>query len=158
MRCHACGEPVDPEDRFCAACGEVVEQAAEQTGVIGAVSTGTGPIQALRSGRGSDLPPGSALLIVHRGPGEGGEYPLEAGADVITVGRSPESGIFLDDVTVSRRHAEFRHGGEGWSVRDSGSLNGTYVNRKRVDSLALRGGEEVQIGKFRFVFLAGPEG
>ena len=64
---------------------------------------------------------------------------------------------FLDDVTVSRRHAEFRRGAEGWSVRDVGSLNGTYVNRVRVDDQRLMGGEEVQVGKFRFVFLVGVE-
>ena len=73
----------------------------------------------------------------------------------MTVGRAPESAIFLDDVTVSRRHAEFRHGAQGWSVRDVGSLNGTYVNRVRVDDQQLHGGDEVQIGKFRFVFLLG---
>ncbi len=71
------------------------------------------------------------------------------------MGRAPEAAIFLDDVTVSRHHAEFRHGAEGWSVRDVGSLNGTYVNRVRVEDQHLNGGDEVQIGKFRFVFLLG---
>jgi len=94
---------------------------------------------------------------VHRGPSEGSEFLLPADADVVGVGRSPESEVFLDDVTVSRRHAEFRRGADGWSVRDVGSLNGTYVNRVRVDDQRLNGGDEVQIGKFRFVFLVGVE-
>ncbi|MFY9230727.1 MAG: FHA domain-containing protein, partial [Candidatus Nanopelagicales bacterium] len=98
-----------------------------------------------------------ALLVVHRGPGEGQEYVLDAASDLMTVGRSEDADIFLDDVTVSRHHAEFRHGAEGWSVRDIGSLNGTYVNRVRVEDQQLSGGDEVQIGKFRFVFLLGLE-
>jgi pSer/pThr/pTyr-binding forkhead associated (FHA) protein len=76
-------------------------------------------------------------------------------ADVTTAGRHPESDIFLDDVTVSRRHAEFRKTAEGFFVRDVGSLNGSYVNRERIDDSALQGGDEVQIGKFRLVFLTG---
>jgi pSer/pThr/pTyr-binding forkhead associated (FHA) protein len=113
----------------------------------------SGSQPAVGSGRGADIPSGGALLVVHRGPGQGSEFLLPANADVIGVGRTPESDVFLDDVTVSRRHAEFRRGAEGWSVRDVGSLNGTYVNRVRVDDQRLRGGDEVQIGKFRFVFL-----
>jgi len=74
------------------------------------------------------------------------------------VGRHPESDIFLDDVTVSRRHAEFHRSGETFSVRDVGSLNGTYLNRERIDEAPLAGGDEVQIGKFRLVFFAGPRG
>ena len=93
--------------------------------------------------------------MVHRGPGEGSEFALNA--DLLTVGRSPDSEVFLDDVTVSRRHAEFRRGSSGWSIRDAGSLNGTYVNRRRVEDHQLNGGDEVQIGKFRFVFLVGVE-
>jgi pSer/pThr/pTyr-binding forkhead associated (FHA) protein len=107
------------------------------------------------SGRQFELPTGSAMLVVHRGPGEGTEFVLNPASAVVTVGRAPEAGIFLDDVTVSRHHAEFRHGAEGWSVRDIGSLNGTYVNRIRVEDQHLGGGDEVQIGKFRFVFLLG---
>jgi hypothetical protein len=155
---------VHPEDRFCAACGASLAGAEEldQTGAITAVpgpgpATGTGPAAALGSGIHRELPTGSALLVVHRGPAEGSEFLLPADADVVGVGRSPESDVFLDDVTVSRRHAEFRRGADGWSVRDVGSLNGTYVNRVRVDDQRLDGGDEVQIGKFRFVFLVGVE-
>ena len=75
--------------------------------------------------------------------------------DDATAGRHPESDIFLDDVTVSRRHAEFYRRGDRFTVRDVGSLNGTYVNRERIEEAALSGGDEVQVGKFRLVFLTG---
>jgi pSer/pThr/pTyr-binding forkhead associated (FHA) protein len=151
MKCASCGEPLEPGDRFCSSCGHPVPE-ADDTGVLQSVSD-SGSQPAVGSGRGADIPSGGALLVVHRGPGQGSEFLLPANADVIGVGRTPESDVFLDDVTVSRRHAEFRRGAEGWSVRDVGSLNGTYVNRVRVDDQRLRGGDEVQIGKFRFVFL-----
>ena len=99
------------------------------------------------------LPAGSALLIAHGGPNAGARFLLDQ--DVTTAGRHPEADIFLDDVTVSRKHVEFRRSGEGFMVVDSGSLNGTYVNNDRVDSLQLRTGNEVQIGKFRLTFYAG---
>jgi len=100
------------------------------------------------------LPAGSALLVVRRGPNAGSRFLLDE--DVTTAGRHPESDIFLDDVTVSRRHAEFRRDGGSFSVRDVGSLNGTYVNRERIETANLANGDEVQIGKFRLVFLTGP--
>ncbi len=97
------------------------------------------------------LAPGSALLVVKRGPNAGSRFLLDE--DVTSAGRHPDSDIFLDDVTVSRRHAEFRREGSGYTVHDVGSLNGTYVNRESVDSAPLTGGDEVQIGKFRLVYL-----
>jgi hypothetical protein len=100
------------------------------------------------------LPPGMALLVVRRGPNAGARFLLDH--DVTTSGRHPDSDIFLDDVTVSRRHAEFHRGPSGFTVRDVGSLNGTYVNRERVESATLSNSDEVQIGKFRLVFIAGP--
>src|SRR6188472_2536643 len=107
------------------------------------------------SGRVSgSLPPGMALLVVRRGPNAGARFLLDH--DVTTSGRHPDSDIFLDDVTVSRRHAEFHRDGGTFTVRDVGSLNGTYVNRERVESATLSNGDEVQIGKFRLVFVAGP--
>ena len=102
----------------------------------------------------SSLPPGMALLVVRRGPNAGARLLLDH--DVTTSGRHPDSDIFLDDVTVSRRHAEFHRGASGFTVRDVGSLNGTYVNRERVESATLNNSDEVQIGKFRLVFIAGP--
>ncbi|WP_299034628.1 FHA domain-containing protein [uncultured Pseudokineococcus sp.] len=100
------------------------------------------------------LPPGSALLVVQRGPNQGARFLLDAGRT--TAGRNPDSDIFLDDVTVSRRHAEFLREGSGpatrFLVRDASSLNGTYVNRERVDEVGLSAGDEVQVGKYRLVF------
>ena len=101
------------------------------------------------------LPVGSALLVVKRGPNAGSRFLLDQ--PTTSAGRHPDSDIFLDDVTVSRRHAEFRSDGDEFQVVDVGSLNGTYVNREPVDSATLANGDEVQIGKFRLVFLTGPK-
>lgn len=101
------------------------------------------------------LPPGSALLVVKRGPNAGSRFLLDQA--ITSAGRHPDSDIFLDDVTVSRRHAEFRLENNEFNVVDVGSLNGTYVNREPVDSAVLANGDEVQIGKFRLVFLTGPK-
>ncbi len=99
------------------------------------------------------LPAGSALLVVKRGPNAGSRFLLDQA--VTTAGRHPESDIFLDDVTVSRRHAEFRKNGDSYEVVDVGSLNGTYVNREPKNSAVLANGDDVQVGKFRLVFLIG---
>ena len=98
------------------------------------------------------LPAGSALLIAHSGPNSGARFLLDQ--DVTTAGRHPNADVFLDDVTVSRKHVEFRRTADGFRVVDSMSLNGTYVNNDRVDTLLLRTGNEVQIGKFRLTFYA----
>jgi pSer/pThr/pTyr-binding forkhead associated (FHA) protein len=100
------------------------------------------------------LPSGSALLVVKRGPNAGSRFLLDQ--PVTSAGRHPDSDILLDDVTVSRRHAEFRLQDDGgWAVVDVGSLNGIYVNRQAVDSAVLANNDQVQIGKFRLVFLTG---
>lgn len=98
------------------------------------------------------LPPGVALLVVTHGPNAGARFLLDL--DVITAGRSVDSDIFLDDVTVSRQHAEFRRVANGFAIVDLGSLNGTYVNGERVNESRLRGGDTVQIGRFHLVFRA----
>lgn len=100
------------------------------------------------------LPRTSALLIVERGPSSGARFLLDA--ERTLAGRSEHADIFLDDVTVSRRHAEFVRELDDFVVRDVGSLNGTYVNRERVESVLLRAGDEVQIGKFRMTFHPSP--
>ena len=97
----------------------------------------------------ASLQPGTALLRVDHGPNAGSRFLLDA--DLTTVGRHPSSDIFLDDVTVSRKHAQFRREDGGFVVRDVGSLNGTYVNRERIDVAPVHTGDEVQIGKFRLV-------
>lgn len=160
--CVSCGQQVERYSTSCATCGAPLDGGLEHTGVITAITGtfgqgGSGHLSPVGSGRGGALTSGSAMLIVLRGPGEGTEFPLDAGADLVTVGRSPNADVFLDDVTVSRHHADIRRGAQGWSIRDAGSLNGTYINRKRVEDHQLGGGDEIQIGKFRFVFLVGVE-
>jgi hypothetical protein len=159
--CTACGTENLPGSRFCAHCGAPLPQPAP-TGVD---VTRTLTLGAARQAGDADpefsaeahqgaveaLTPGSALLVVKRGPNAGSRFLLDQ--DVTTAGRHPDSDIFLDDVTVSRRHAEFRREGSGYTVHDVGSLNGTYVNRERIDIAPLSGGDEVQIGKFRLVYL-----
>ena len=98
------------------------------------------------------LPSGSALLIVRRGPNSGARFLLDS--DVTSVGRHPNADIFLDDVTVSRRHAEFLRHGRRFEVKDLGSLNGTYFDGVRIESAPLTDGAEVQVGKFRLTFYA----
>jgi FHA domain/zinc-ribbon domain len=159
--CTRCGHENPDDARFCAQCGAPLghgEQAgsAEATSIIsGAFDDLAGPEVSddAHAGAVDTLPPGSALLVVKRGPNAGSRFLLDQ--DVTTAGRHPDSDIFLDDVTVSRRHAEFRREGGTYVVHDVGSLNGTYVNRQRIDVAALSGGDEVQIGKFRLLYLTG---
>ena len=133
------------------------ERGPEQTSVFRAdflaepesVETPAPPVTGVEA-----LPAGSALLVVKRGPNAGSRFLLDQ--STTSAGRHTESDIFLDDVTVSRRHAEFRREGGEFVVVDVGSLNGTYVNREPVDTAVRASGDEVQIGKFRLVFLTGP--
>lgn len=101
------------------------------------------------------LPVGSALLVAHEGPNRGARFLLDQ--DRVTVGRHPDADIFLDDVTVSRQHAVFEREGSDFRMTDTGSLNGTYINHDRVDSIILRTGMELQIGKFRLSYYAGTQ-
>lgn len=99
----------------------------------------------------NSLPSGAALLVVRRGPDLGARFLLDAESTI--AGRHPETDIFLDDVTVSRKHAEFVRQGTTFHVRDLGSLNGTFVGGKRIDGdVVLEDGIEVQVGKFKFTF------
>lgn len=102
------------------------------------------------------LPADSALLIVKRGPSDGSRFLLDV--DVTTAGRHPNAEIFLDDVTVSRKHAEFRRTADGFTVTDLASLNGTYLNGSRVDSARLHDGDEVQVGKFKLTYYSANAG
>jgi pSer/pThr/pTyr-binding forkhead associated (FHA) protein len=99
-----------------------------------------------------DRSEGTGLLVVKRGPNAGARFLLDN--DVTRAGRHPESDIFLDDITVSRRHAEFVRGDGVYTVRDVGSLNGTYVNHERIEEARLTSGDEVQVGKFKLVYVA----
>ncbi len=163
--CSRCGHQNPDDAHFCSNCGQSLTPVAEPrssgetTKVIPKVGVDeTGDIpeagddgHAAHTGAVESLPTGSALLVVKRGPNAGSRFLLDQ--DVTTAGRHPDSDIFLDDVTVSRRHVEFRREGNGFSVHDVGSLNGTYVNREPIDSASLSGGDEVQIGKFRLTYL-----
>jgi pSer/pThr/pTyr-binding forkhead associated (FHA) protein len=102
-----------------------------------------------------ELEPGQALVQVKRGPNAGSTFLLDA--DASAVGRSTESDVFLDDVTVSRKHATFERRAGEWFVRDAGSLNGTYVNGEQVDETKLAGGDLVQIGRFKLMFFQAGE-
>jgi pSer/pThr/pTyr-binding forkhead associated (FHA) protein len=100
------------------------------------------------------LAPGAGMLVVKRGPNAGSQFRLDRA--VLSAGRHPASDIFLDDITVSRRHAEFRREEGKFHVVDLGSLNKTYLNREPVDAAVLASGDEIQIGNFRLIFIAGP--
>ncbi|MGP3967745.1 FHA domain-containing protein [Streptomyces sp. 6N223] len=167
LACGRCGFRNAATSRFCSNCGNQLqpgEGTSETTSTISitgleaydAEATGQHPAPTLSpeaQAAVDALPPGSALLIVRRGPNAGSRFLLDG--DLTTAGRHPQSDIFLDDVTVSRRHVEFRrqHDG-GFTVSDVGSLNGTYVNREPIDSAVLGNGDEVQIGKYRLVYFA----
>jgi pSer/pThr/pTyr-binding forkhead associated (FHA) protein len=162
MRCSRSGHESPEGSRFCARCGTAFAQGGigESTTVIFKVGGDEIVIDSdlptladAHAGVAESLPAGAALLAVKRGPNVGSRFLLDR--DVTTVERHPDSDIFLDDITVSRRHVELQREGSGLSVGDVGSLNGTYVNRKPVD-VATLSGDEVQVGKFRFVYLAGP--
>jgi hypothetical protein len=126
------------------------------SGEAAKVETGDRALNPVDAAAVDALPTGHALLVVQRGPGSGSRFLLDE--DVVHAGRHPDSGIFLDDVTVSRRHAEFHRNGDTFTVTDVGSLNGTYVNRDRIDTVQLTDSDEVQIGKYRLVFFSGHEG
>ncbi|MCW2795262.1 FHA domain-containing protein [Nocardioides sp.] len=175
--CTACGKQNPDDARFCAQCGTRLDTPAApapaaaqpldestatiqigvgDTGTASKVETSDRQLNPVDAAAVDALPAGHALLVVQRGPGSGSRFLLDA--DVITAGRHPDSEIFLDDVTVSRRHAEFNRSGDTFTVHDAGSLNGTYVNRDRIDRVQLKDGDEVQIGKYRLVFFSGHEG
>ncbi len=157
MRCPNCDHLNESGANFCSRCGSPLATAeAEATATLVPIE-----VESEEEAHLKDLKPGQACVIVRRGPAAGTKFTMDG--DVVTVGRHPQSDIFLNDITVSRRHAELRRqqgspgggvGGGRYEVTDLGSLNGTYVNRARVDSSALSSGDELQIGKFRLLFLA----
>jgi pSer/pThr/pTyr-binding forkhead associated (FHA) protein len=157
--CTNCGHANAAGARFCSSCGAVLDAGSgEETTITFAPIDATGEVldEELALALG-ELPESTAMVVVKRGPNAGSKFVLDS--DVIRAGRHPDSDIFLDDITVSRRHAEIHRGDGGYSVRDAGSLNGTYLNRERIDEAPLTNGDELQIGKFRLVFFegSGPE-
>ncbi len=175
--CTQCGHQNPDGARYCARCGEPLGAQTERAGgEVGRIAeppsglqdttctipvVGSGPDDSVVTDKLSEedqtavraLPAGSALLIVRRGPNEGSRFLLQS--EDVTIGRHPDSEIFLDDITVSRHHATISRSADGWTIVDKGSLNGTYVRRTLIDgTVTLRHGDEVQVGKFRFTFFA----
>lgn len=155
MFCNQCGHRNPEGSNFCSSCGGVLERVDDldpATVTLAPVEGSGEPVEEEVVINLGELPADSGLLVVKRGPNLGSRYLL--GEGVTTVGRHPGSSIFLDDVTVSRRHAEIEHHPGGpFEVRDVGSLNGTYLNRQRIESARLAHGDELQIGLFRLVFI-----
>lgn len=157
MHCTRCGQQLPAGANFCPACGAPVEEDATEPG------TGDSDPQATTSSLEAgdleqeevealpDLPPGTGMLVVVRGPNAGSRFLLDR--DLTMVGRHPESHIFLDDVTVSRRHAEVVRRGGQLVLSDLGSLNGTYVNGDRVEEQRLATGDVLQVGRFKLLFV-----
>jgi pSer/pThr/pTyr-binding forkhead associated (FHA) protein len=165
--CTECGHQNPDTARFCSHCGHRLEQPVSAERPVETTASITFPPDETERPEAADLsaddaaavdalPAGSALLVVQRGPSAGSRFLLDT--NEVTAGRHPDSDIFLDDVTVSRRHAAFRRTPDGYAVADVGSLNGTYVNRDRIDEVLLSGGDEVQIGKYRLVYFASHAG
>ncbi len=151
MFCPACGKNNPEDSTYCSKCGAYL--AATPDGDTTITLT---PVEAEVEQEAEiavpdeELSSGGAMLVVKRGPNAGTRFVLAS--EVTTAGRHPESDIFLDDITVSRRHAEIRNSEEGYRLADMGSLNGTYVNKLRVEEADLSSGDEIQIGKFRLIF------
>ncbi len=143
--CPACGAAVGPEDLSCPTCGTRIEGATLKFAPVSVpeVQSGT-PVASSQDG---------PVLVVRKGPEVGERFYLEA--PEYSLGRDPHCDIFLNDVTVSRKHASVRVDGGMATVRDTGSLNGTYVNGVRVDSAPLDNGDTVQIGTFQMIFMSG---
>ncbi len=152
LYCTNCGHPNHDDARFCAKCGSPLETDA---------TLSLTPVEMEDEATDEfpfphdQLEPGQALLLVKRGPNAGSTFLLRD--DVTACGRHTDSGIFLDDITVSRKHAEFIRRDGDWFVKDVGSLNGTYVNGESVEESKLASGDQVQIGRFKLAFFAAGE-
>ena len=150
--CNQCGHRNPPDAAFCSSCGGVLDRLSDHTITLAKIDPlleATGPEDDVVVNL-AELPTASASLVVRNGPQAGAALSLEA--DVTRLGRATDGDVSLDDITVSRRHAEVVRSGSSYLVRDSGSLNGTYVNNQRIDEAPLVQGDELQIGKFRLVF------
>jgi pSer/pThr/pTyr-binding forkhead associated (FHA) protein len=152
--CNQCGHRNPGNSNFCSSCGAPLDVRGDEHTITLTTTEDTADVAGDVSIDVDDIPAGAGVLLVKRGPGAGSRFVLDD--MVVSAGRHPESDIFLDDVTVSRRHAEILRQGDGYVVRDVGSLNGTYLNRERIDADApLNNGDELQIGRFKLVFLRG---
>ncbi len=151
MFCPACGKNNPEESVYCSKCGSYLAATPQ-----GDTTITLSPVEADVETEeeiavpDEELSAGAAMLVVKRGPNAGTRFVLAK--PVTTVGRHPESDMFLDDITVSRRHAEITSDNGSFRIADMGSLNGTYVNKLRVEQADLSSGDEIQIGKFRLIF------
>ena len=152
LHCPECGFVNDESANYCQKCGAYLhpgEEAEDSTTMTYAIDE-TGELKPVDL---DEVTSQGAALVIRAGGGRAGEsFPLEG--DRMTVGRRPESDVFLDDVTVSRDHAVIVRRGSEYHLDDCGSLNGTYVNRRRIDSHRLADGDELQIGKYKLAFLS----
>jgi FHA domain/zinc-ribbon domain len=154
MFCTNCGHKNSGGSNFCSSCGApLTEPGGSDTTVTFQAGELDTDLEDEIHVTPDELEGDRGVLIVKRGPNAGSKFFLDT--DVTEIGRHPESDIFLDDITVSRRHAEIRREGSTFSVNDVGSLNGTYINRERVEEAALQSGDEIQVGKFKLIFLSG---
>lgn len=155
--CNNCGHRNPLGANFCSSCGAVLETAdPEHTTITFHPTSPSDPVDEEVTVELGEVPLDVGVLLVKRGPTAGSRFSLDK--ELVTAGRHPDSDIFLDDITVSRRHAEIVRGATGYEVRDTGSLNGTYLNRERVEQAPLANGDELQIGKFKLVFFLGTAG
>lgn len=153
--CNSCGHRNPPQSVFCSACGTVLDSPTHRTIVLpktDALQDAPGSADNAVVGT-NELAPGEVMLVVRQGDVMGTRFALHG--DEVSVGRIPDNEIVLDDVTVSRRHAVLVRNGDSWLVRDLRSLNGTYLNQKRVDEAHFGHGDELQIGKYRLVAFFG---
>ena len=156
--CNQCGHRNPPESAFCSSCGEPLDSLDDRTITLTAIDPlqdAPGPDDDIVIPVG-DLPLEIGVLIVRAGAQAGARFSLDE--TTTKLGRHPDSEISLDDITVSRRHAEIERTTDGYVASDAGSLNGTYVNQERIDRMLLRHGDELQIGKFRLVFFERHDG
>jgi len=155
MRCRQCGHQNEPGANFCSSCGSPLPQEDETTLSLAELAERLELDEELGAAL-AELPTGMGMLVVRKGPNAGSRFVLDG--EVTALGRHPDSDIFLDDITVSRRHAAVRRTVEGgYEVADVGSLNGTYVDHRRVETATLHHLADLQIGRFVLVFLVGSD-
>ena len=155
MRCRRCGHENEIGANFCSSCGQPMPVDDESTITLAELSDRLELDEELGAAL-AELPEGMGMLIVRKGPNAGSRFILDA--ETTALGRHPDSDIFLDDITVSRRHAVVRRVDTGYEVTDVGSLNGTYVDHDRVETAPLPNLADLQIGRYVLVFLLGTGG
>lgn len=150
MYCHNCGHRNPSDANFCSSCGTTLRPQHASESTIAFMPEAPSENADEISVPLEELEEGKAILVVKKGSDAGAKFVLDK--DVVSCGRDSGSDIFLDDVTVSRKHAQIRRDDAAFTITDLGSLNGTFLNRRRVDTERLSNGDEIQIGKFKLIF------